>query len=68
MDIFVVPSILNSESFGVAAVEAMACEILVIVSDADGLKEIVINSKTSFIVPKKDYKAIAEKIKILINI
>lgn len=67
IDIFVVPSILDSESFGVAAVEAMACEVPVIVSDADGLKEVVIDNKTGFIVPKKDYKAIAEKIKILIN-
>ena len=67
IDIFVVPSILDSESFGVAAVEAMACEVPVIVSDADGIKEVVIDNKTGFIVPKKDYKAIAEKIKILIN-
>lgn len=65
MDIFVVPSI--SESFGVAAVEAMACEIPVIVSDADGLKEVVVDNETGFVVPKKDYKAIAEKIKILIK-
>ncbi len=66
MDIFVVPSILNSESFGVAAVEAMACEIPVIVSDADGLKEVVVNNETGFIVPKKDFKTIAEKLKKLI--
>lgn len=64
MDIFVVPSL--EESFGVAAVEAMACEVPVIVSDADGLKEIVVDNETGFIVPKKDYKAIAEKIKELI--
>lgn len=66
MDIFVVPSILNSESFGVAAVEAMACEVPVIVSDADGLKEVVVNNETGFIVPKKDFKTIAEKLKELI--
>lgn len=65
MNIFVVPSI--SESFGVAAVEAMACEVPVVVSDADGLKEVVVDNETGFIVSKKDYKAIAEKIKVLIN-
>ena len=64
MDIFVAPSI--EESFGVAAVEAMACEVPVIVSDADGLKEVVINKETGFVVPKKNYKAIAEKLKELI--
>ena len=67
MDIFVVPSILDSESFGVAAVEAMACEVPVVVSDADGLKEVVVDNETGFIVSKKDYKAIAEKIKVLVN-
>lgn len=67
MDIFIVPSVLDSESFGVAAVEAMACEVPVIVSDADGLKEVVVDNETGFIVSKKDYKAIAEKIKVLIN-
>lgn len=64
MDIFVVPSVL--ESFGVAAVEAMACEVPVIVSDAEGLKEVVSNNETGFVVPKKNYKMIAEKLKILI--
>lgn len=66
MDIFVIPSILDSESFGVAAVEAMACEVPVVVSDADGLKEVVIDNETGFVVPKKDYKVIAEKFKRLI--
>ena len=64
MDIFVVPSL--EESFGVAAVEAMSCEVPVIVSDAEGLKEVVVNNETGFVVPKKDYKAIAEKLKELI--
>ena len=67
MDIFVVPSILDSESFGVAAVEAMACEVPVIVSDADGLKEVVVNNETGFVIPKRSSKEIANKIKILIE-
>lgn len=67
MDIFVVPSILDSESFGVAAVEAMACEVPVIVSDVDGLKEVVVNNETGFVIPKKSPKEIANKIKILIE-
>lgn len=65
MDIFVVPSL--DESFGVVAVEAMACEVPVIVSEAEGLKEVVVNNVTGFITFKRDYKAIAEKIKILIK-
>ena len=55
--------ILDSESFGVAAVEAMACEVPIIVSDAGGLKEVVINNETGFVVPRKNEKEIAKKIK-----
>jgi len=42
-DIFAALSKLDSESFGVAAVEAMACEVPVVVSDVDGFKEVVPN-------------------------
>lgn len=54
-DIAVFPSI--EESFGVAAVEAMACECPVIVSDADGFQEIVQDNISGIIVPKKDINA-----------
>lgn len=66
MDIFVVPSILDSESFGVAAVEAMACEIPVIASSVGGLKEVIIDKETGYLVPKKDHKEIAKYLKKLI--
>lgn len=65
IDIFVVPSL--NESFGVAAIEAMACEVPVIVSDAPGLKEIVNNDKIGFVTPRKNHKIIAQKIKILLE-
>ncbi len=63
-DIFLGTSI--SESFGVAIVEAMACEVPVIVTDADGFKEIVDNGKYGIMVPRKDYKKMAEEIYSLI--
>lgn len=66
MDIFVVPSILDSESFGVAAVEAMACEIPVIASSVGGLKEVIVDKETGYLVPKKDHKEIAKYLKKLI--
>jgi glycosyltransferase involved in cell wall biosynthesis len=62
-NIFCVPS--TSESFGVAAVEAMACETPVITSDADGLKEVTLNNETGFIVPKCDYISLADKLYLL---
>ena len=49
-----------SESFGVAAVEAMACGIPVQVSDADGFTEVVENGVTGLIAPKGDVNTIAE--------
>lgn len=68
MDIFCVGSILDSESFGVAAVEAMSCQIPVIASDADGFKEVIIDKETGYIVPKKDEKIMAERMyELMIN-
>lgn len=51
---------MDSESFGVAAVEAMACGIPVIASDADGFKEVIEDGITGILVPKGDIDAIAE--------
>lgn len=61
-DIFCAPSVEDSESFGVAAVEAMACEVPVVVSDVDGFKEVVINNETGFIVTRRDPVLLANKL------
>jgi N-acetyl-alpha-D-glucosaminyl L-malate synthase BshA len=45
-DIFIMPS--ESESFGLAALEAMACEVPVISSNAGGLPEVNIHGETGF--------------------
>lgn len=65
MDIVCVPSVLDSESFGVSAVEAMSCAVPVVVSDADGLKEVVRDGVTGFIVPRRDAAAMCEKLALL---
>ncbi|WP_272899181.1 glycosyltransferase [Caldalkalibacillus salinus] len=64
LDIYVAPSI--SESFGVAIVEASACELPVVVSDVGGLPEVVQDGKTGFIVEKNNSTQIAEKLYQLI--
>ena len=46
-DLFVMPS--GSESFGLAALEAMACEVPVISSNIGGIPEINIQGKTGFL-------------------
>lgn len=61
VDVFCLGSIKESESFGVAAVEAMSCGVPVIATDVDGFKEVMIDGKTGFIVPKKNEEALAEK-------
>ena len=48
-DIFLMPS--ANESFGLAALEAMACEVPVISSNAGGLPELVVDGKTGFTSP-----------------
>ncbi len=46
-DLFVMPS--EKESFGLAALEAMACEVPVISTNAGGLPEVNINGVTGFL-------------------
>ncbi len=67
-DIYVALSNLDSESFGVAIIEAMSCGIPVVVSDVDGFMEVVLNGKTGIIIPRNDVDAAAKAIeKILLD-
>jgi N-acetyl-alpha-D-glucosaminyl L-malate synthase BshA len=56
-DLFLLPS--DSESFGLAALEAMACEIPVIASNVGGLREVVTHGLDGFLVPPRDVNAAA---------
>src|SRR6476660_1033022 len=47
--VFVCPSIY--EPFGIINLEAMACETAVVASDVGGIKEVVIDGETGFLVP-----------------
>jgi len=58
-DLFVLPS--ETESFGLAALEAMACEVPVISSNAGGIPEINIDGQTGFLSPVGDYADMAAK-------
>ena len=55
---------MDSESFGVAAVEAMACEIPVIATDVDGFTEVISMRESGFIVHRDAPEEMAEATKI----
>lgn len=59
MDIEIIPSL--EESFGVSALEAMACGNPLICSAVGGLQEIVTHNKNGILVPPKDEHAFAEQ-------
>ena len=61
MDIAIIPSVLY-ESFGVAAIEAEASAVPVIISDVGGLMETTLPGESSIVTPKKDADAIADAI------
>lgn len=67
MDIFVALSRLDSESFGVAVVEAAACGKPVLVSDAEGLAEVTDDGISGIVVPKNNPKAAALALRKLID-
>ena len=62
-DVFILPS--ASETFGLAALEAMACGLPVIASNIGGLPELVEDGETGFLCPLNDIDAFAERAKLL---
>lgn len=58
-DLFLIPS--ETESFGLAALEAMACGVPVIASNVGGLPEVVKDNETGFLCEMGDIDKMAEK-------
>lgn len=57
-DVFLLPS--ESESFGLAALEAMSCGVPVVASQAGGLSEVVIHGETGYLAEVGDVERMAE--------
>jgi N-acetyl-alpha-D-glucosaminyl L-malate synthase BshA len=64
-DLFLLPS--ESESFGLAALEAMACEVPVISSNTGGLPELNVSGKTGFTSDVGDVESMASNALIILN-
>ncbi len=64
-DLFVMPS--EKESFGLAALEAMACEVPVLSSNTGGIPELNINGVTGFMSNVGDIKDMTAKAKIILD-
>jgi len=58
-DVFLLPSEL--ESFGLSALEAMACGVPVVGSDAGGLPEVVKHAETGYLLPVGDVEGMAAR-------
>jgi N-acetyl-alpha-D-glucosaminyl L-malate synthase BshA len=56
-DVFLLPS--QTESFGLAPLEAMASEMPVVASDAGGIPEVVTHGEVGFLAPVGDVEAMA---------
>src|SRR5437588_297246 len=64
-DLFLLPS--EHESFGMAALEAMASEVPVIATRAGGLPEVVADVETGYLLPVGDVDAMAERAIVILS-
>lgn len=64
-DLFLLPS--EKESFGLAALEAMAHGVPVVCSDIGGLPEVIENGISGFLCPVGDINVMAEKVNYLLS-
>ena len=63
-DVFVMPS--YHESFGLAALEAMACGVPVVASRVGGLKTFIRNGETGYLIPWHCPEPFAQRLEVLL--
>ncbi len=64
-DIFVMPS--GSETFGLAALEAMSCSIPVVASNIGGLPELIEDGDSGFLCPLDDIDCFTDRVRLMLD-
>jgi phosphatidylinositol alpha-1,6-mannosyltransferase len=58
---------LNPEGLGLAALEAAACGLPVIIGDSGGAPETVRDGQSGFVIPPDDHRMLADRLVLLLN-
>ena len=66
MDVFVLPTALR-EGLPLAIAEAMACGLPVIATNVGGVREVVLDGKTGFLLPPRDEEALCDAVLTLLQ-
>ena len=63
-DIFVLPT--KADAFGIVAVEASAAGLPVLMTDVGGVRDIVVDGETGFLLPPDDVDVLTERLRYLV--
>jgi len=66
-DVFAFPSTNGAEAFGLAALEAQSSGVPVVASNLPGVRTVVANGETGFLVPPGDVEALAKRLHYLLD-
>ncbi len=66
-DVFVLPTYYHNECFPLVLLEAMKHELPIISTPEGGIRDIIVENETGFVVPQKDASALADKLEVLMK-
>lgn len=66
-DVFVLPSVMKHEIFGIVNLEAMVCGVPIVASKIGGVPDVVKDGENGLLIPPRDSKALADVIIYLLE-